>query len=1174
LSDYVCIEELCGFHLIFQPLSEDFEIFGQFFEAVTHKAVSIFESELSMVHDIFIRGCIQTLPPNSYLVNMSSFTQCILWSRGLLDRIQSPLRYMHRIRSPLLTCEAFISPLDTYARLSSALKRYEESLFKGWLAGTKRYLETDVLRQPLLRLSNLNLLQVNFEYRWHEIFQEGKLLEFQGDCVPEQLQAFCRHRDSVHLVFNLLQAAAKIYNAIFESIEDDAIWPLMIRRLGSLREMFTVASDCTWKSYGVLDFVQQCYSSVEINYGILLQIRCKVKGMLESLQLFGEQHLFKRNYQRALMLTELDEILSLHVKERYDLFTLSLRKKCDDLNSIMEMVGANSVMPEWIQYAVSTWTLIKTWLKSFVFRELEHLNGHLELKQIPSALETTYCPMIDVKLLLLDNKITFVPPIEGSEESIFNAAIGWMENILYLIFLAKQEAFGVDFAEVSSDYGILQMQTSITKKLQQLKSECFHFSSIFLSFDFLWNSNEKEICYDLNSAFLMTESKDFPDIEIFRKVMFKIEALNMTLSAISDVVEISWLRIDIRQIKASTFALLQEWGDSHMVFLVKFIQQRLDSITSFISVNRRMLKEASEQLSGNSILTPVLQIMKKIREEGIIIEDSMELLSEMIEFVDQIAHPKSDDLSLKFSDVMASWAELQKHTLQVKGACSTLISAETEKLRLKSESLDAFVANAISSLEQIKSLQIEENDDACVDRVTTEAYDRMLASKAAIDLAVLEFENMNWLESLLEIDLALPSTQVKHLLGDLILLKKMWDFISFVLFTFAEWNNLVWRFVDCRLCSNVTNEMMLSFQGIQVEMADNDMMALVQLEIRIRAVQNSIPSLLVLQSSEICARHWDSIIKVTTKSISLSEQITFKDVIEMNLHEVHEDILKISERAAREQQFEQEFLSMELRWSTWRLTLHANDLCQIPLLHADVFLKIIADLQEEQVLLQRLQSKDLTFLSKRIESWQRKFAALEIIISSLDEMQDLWVRISSYLLPNTVLCAEFPISTQSFKYTNEEFISLMQSLNSSAASLDLCSEIPFMQKIRALLRQLTNHQLALSGWLQTKRQAYSRFYFLCDKDLFSLLSKGIEPAKTYVYLLSNMFEGIQSLQFASRTTASGNEVQGIIGFRQEVFSFDSEMQFPVDMGMEIWCAQLNTQVVLNIDCKRKTYYIY
>jgi hypothetical protein len=248
--------------------------------------------------------------------------------------------------------------------------------------------------------------------------------------------------------------------------------------------------------------------------------------------------------------------------------------------------------------------------------------------------------------------------------------------------------------------------------------------------------NQKK--YDFGTAFLMTGSKIFPDIENFQKLFFRVETLKETLTAIRDVTVIQWLRIDVHQIKYSSFARLQEWRGSHMLYLTSFINSRLRKISSFIFLNQRLLKEASELSNENSLLTPVLLIIKQIRQEGVEIEGSMELLSAMIEFVKQFATELYGDLSLIFSEVMASWAELQKHTMQVKGVLSHLISAEIEHLSFQSASLQSFVVSAKSSLEQTKASHIGMEES--VELVTTDAYDSMMVSKIAIDFAVHEIE--------------------------------------------------------------------------------------------------------------------------------------------------------------------------------------------------------------------------------------------------------------------------------------------------------------------------------------------------------------------------------------------------------------------------------------------------
>ncbi len=90
--------------------------------------------------------------------------------------------------------------------------------------------------------------------------------------------------------------------------------------------------------------------------------------------------------------------------------------------------------------------------------------------------------------------------------------------------------------------------------------------------------------------------------------------------------------------------------------------------------------------------------------------------------------------------------------------------------------------------------------------------------------------------------------------------------------------------------------------------------------------------------------------------------------------------------------------------------------------------------------------------------------------------------------------------------------------------LNSCAQKSLPSRLETLLEAFTTCEQALAGWFDIKRQRFVRFYFLSDEELARVLSEGPASPKNITVFLPRIMAGVHALIYATRLTASGNEV--------------------------------------------------
>ena len=123
------------------------------------------------------------------------------------------------------------------------------------------------------------------------------------------------------------------------------------------------------------------------------------------------------------------------------------------------------------------------------------------------------------------------------------------------------------------------------------------------------------------------------------------------------------------------------------------------------------------------------------------------------------------------------------------------------------------------------------------------------------------------------------------------------------------------------------------------------------------------------------------------------------------------------------------------------------------------------------------------------------------------------------------------------------------------------------QTLETMLVQLERCQKALSDFLEEKRSAFSRFYFIGDDDLLEILGQAKNSGVIQSHL-NKLFQGVAKVQF----NGTGTEIEAMVSGAGEVVTLDNKVV--ISESVEEWLALFTEEMKSTLSFSLASYLSY
>lgn len=281
----------------------------------------------------------------------------------------------------------------------------------------------------------------------------------------------------------------------------------------------------------------------------------------------------------------------------------------------------------------------------------------------------------------------------------------------------------------------------------------------------------------------------------------------------------------------------------------------------------------------------------------------------------------------------------------------------------------------------------------------------------------------------------------------------------------------------------------------------------------------------------------------------MDKDTTLAELLALNLHECEEEVKNIVDKAVKEMSMEKVLRDLHTTWSAMEFDHEIHGRTGSRLLKASE--ELIETLEDNQVCLQNLiTSKFIAHFLEEVSSWQKKLMIADQVITVWFEVQRTWTHLESIFMSSEDIRKQLPVDSDRFDRIDTEFKVLMEEMSKTSNVVESTNRDRLCERLDTLQKELTLCEKALAEYLETKRLAFPRFYFVSSADLLDVLSNGTEPEFVCKHL-TKLFDSIAKLNFVK--DADGKMVKCALGMIAKdgeyvVFNEDADCNGAV----EVW----------------------
>lgn len=144
-----------------------------------------------------------------------------------------------------------------------------------------------------------------------------------------------------------------------------------------------------------------------------------------------------------------------------------------------------------------------------------------------------------------------------------------------------------------------------------------------------------------------------------------------------------------------------------------------------------------------------------------------------------------------------------------------------------------------------------------------------------------------------------------------------------------------------------------------------------------------------------------------------------------------------------------------------------------------------------------------------VKQWEHDLTSLQEIYDELIKCQQAWLYLESIFAPEDIR-RQLPTETSQFEILDKFFRQILQQIKDGKSVIDVLKVEDIYKTLLAKNADAEVIQKKLEQYLETKRQAFARFYFISNDELLQILSQTTD-ATSVIPFLRKIFEAIADL---------------------------------------------------------------
>ncbi|CAF0886754.1 unnamed protein product, partial [Adineta ricciae] len=1097
--------------------------------------------------------------------NMTKVAGSLVWAEELKQRYTQPVEQFRMMENEITQKPEVKRIEEKYNELDALVDAFVQNLYKEWASNVGEASKFNLNQNLITRNRKNDLIQLNFHPQLEAVLREVRYLEIKDHKdIPQAALDIYKDNETYLFYIDNLNYTITSYNKIRETVAE-VEFPLIEAQLSSIDKQLSKAeNELTWATPNIRDHIIHTRTIVSDLEQRLQKSKNNILEIQSIMATWSKSPLYERASARGganekqisadnlLIVSDLEERLNKRYRE--------VREAGDRIHGLVRenreylevKENDSSTSENWKAYIEYIDEMLTDGFYAIVQCDLDFFRQETDRKNNPE-------PLFQVFLEVHPPEMLFSPSIEpnapdGFADFVDSLIANSYKQASLIPRLAKHlplENYQPDIQEMSS---LTEIRHEINDRVHRVLSKANEYQRSFDRYAYLWTDDRKEFMrqFLLYGHVLTPEEiqqhaldgipENSPTTAQFREQIDTYEAIYDEVGKI-DPIQIydKWFRIDARPFKQTLMSTVKKWSFMFKQWLIEHVTNSLNELQEFIQKTDAQLKRPVKEGDYNH-LVEIMAHLAAIKQREQATDALFTPLKETIELLKSYNQELPEEVHEQLEILPEKWLNLKRNYVAVRQNVAPLQAQENAKIRQRLAEFDVIQTQF---RERFKN-------EAPYAYDTPNAYKKL--DRVNKDLAKQEAELDKLMKSSALFEVSFPDFKlIKQCRKDIKLLKQLWDYISLVRYSMDDWKSTRWREINVEAMDAEVKKFQRDIKLLDKEMRSWN--AYIRLEQILKNTITALRSITELQNPAIRERHWDELMTCTGVQFSMSAQTTLEELLNLNLYNYEEEVRNIVDKAVKEMSMEKTIKDIENTWKTMEFTTDPHPRTGIQLLTASD--ELIETLEDHQVQLQNmLQSKYIAFFENQVSSWQKKLSQADQVIQILREVQKTWAHLESIFIGTEDIRKQLPEHSQRFDEIDRDFKKVAEE-NQRVLNVIACTNRDGVyEQLESIKNRLAICEKALAEYLETKRLAFPRFYFVSPAELLDILSNGNVPEKVMRHL-SKLFDSIARLDLIdNKRTRDAKSKEAIAMYSKESEKVDFRDPCDLSGQVEVWLNRL------------------
>ncbi|CRK87169.1 CLUMA_CG000977, isoform A [Clunio marinus] len=636
--------------------------------------------------------------------------------------------------------------------------------------------------------------------------------------------------------------------------------------------------------------------------------------------------------------------------------------------------------------------------------------------------------------------------------------------------------------KMSFENGVMQLESKINSILDDL----------YQNYKFLWDDKRESII----EAFVMGN----PLTADIRDKLLHYDKITEEIKNLSKVICVRAIRINCEKM---INALVEESAAWKLILgskLSNFYRSILSEMVQFIQVQQKVLARPLADLDDCQI---AMNCLKEIRENFFRIDDSLALMEDTYAMfaafhinISPEDTERVDGLRYMFNTMMKTADAVNKEVMRLQIPLQNELEAGVEQF---TKDLKTFDEDFVQRGPMVQGIPAKE------------ASDRVLLFETRLQ----ELTRRNEIHANGEKLFGLPVNEYPVLQKrkkDINFLNRLYKLYLDVMRSIDNYSETQFKEIDMIKITQEIQDFVNRCRKLPRGM--KDWPAFIDLKQKIDDFNDSCPLIDLMAREGMKERHWQMLENIMKFKFDIHSPIfTLGVVLSAPLLEFKDDIEDVCVGAIKEQEIETKFQSVIREWKDVDLPLapfkNRGDL----LIKAGDVQDIITKLEDSLMTMGSLASNRFNGpFKKEIMLMLQRLSSTSDILERWLQVQFLWMYLEVVFVSGDI-ARQLPLEAKRFSAIDKEWVRIMYKARNNPNVVDLCTGDDVVDKtLKYLLEQLEVSQKSLTGYLETKRLVFPRFFFVSDPVLLEILGQASDPRSIQPHLPS-IFDGVDHVEF-------------------------------------------------------------